>query len=53
MTTIKCLHCGTIVTQIERRNAGCNCDPDAPQWCYIDTNGRIGGFSQASWEVLE
>jgi uncharacterized OB-fold protein len=51
-TKIKCNHCGTVVVHDRRNNAGCNCDPDAPQWCYIQPDGKIQGFSQASWTVL-
>ena len=51
-TKIKCNHCGTIVVHDRRNNAGCNCDPDAPQWCYIQPDGKIQGFSQADWDVI-
>jgi hypothetical protein len=47
----KCLKCGTTVTAEPRRIAGCNCDPDAPTWVYIENN-MVKGFSQARWDVV-
>jgi hypothetical protein len=52
-TKIKCNHCGTVVIHDKRNVAGCGCDPDAPQWCYIEPSGRARGFSQADWVVVE
>ena len=46
---IVCQNCQTTVTHNPRQISGCNCDPDAPQWCYIELNGSIKGFSQAKW----
>lgn len=50
---IRCEWCDTTVTHVPRRLIGCNCDPDAPQWCYIDHTGDARGFSQAKWHVVE
>lgn len=49
---IECLHCNTQITHNPRQLTGCNCDPDAPQWCYIDTGGIIRGNSQASMKLV-
>ncbi len=51
-TKIRCQHCGVVVVHDKRNVAGCNCDPDAPQWCYITPDGDIKGFSQAKWENI-
>ena len=49
---IKCSNCNGVVEHNPRQITGCLCDPDAPQWCYIETDGRIKGFSQAKWEEV-
>jgi len=53
MIKVKCLKCNTVVEHNPRQITGCGCDPDAPTWVYIETDGRIRGFSQAEWEVLD
>lgn len=50
-TQARCLSCGVLVVEEPRRIVGCNCDPDAPAWVYIE-NGTVKGFSQAKWEVV-
>lgn len=52
MTRVKCLKCDVVVEHNSRQIMGCGCDPDAPTWVYIETDGRVRGFSQAKWEVL-
>jgi len=52
MTRIQCLVCHTFVTHEPRHITGCNCDPDAPYWCYIDRDGTPKGWSQARWKVI-
>ena len=47
----KCLNCQTVVEANPRQITGCNCDPDAPTWVYIQDN-RVRGFSQARWDVV-
>jgi hypothetical protein len=53
MTKVRCNNCQHTIVHDKRNVAGCNCDPDAPQWVYIQPDGRVRGFSQASWEVLD
>lgn len=53
MIKARCLKCGTVVEHNPRQIMGCGCDPDAPTWVYIELDGRIRGFSQAKWEVIE
>lgn len=50
---VKCLNCHGIVVHEPRRIIGCNCDPDAPQWCYIDGDGRPRGWSLSRWEIID
>ncbi len=50
---IECQWCNTLVKHDLRQLNGCNCDPDAPQWCYIEPTGTIRGNSQASWVLLD
>lgn len=50
-TQARCLSCGVLVVEEPRRIVGCNCDPDAPAWVYIES-GTVKGFSQAKWEVV-
>lgn len=47
---VRCLNCHGVVTHDPRQLTGCNCDPDAPQWCYIEKDGRVRGWSLARWE---
>lgn len=53
VTRVRCLKCDHVVIHDPRRIIGCVCDPDAPTWVYIELDGTIRGFSQASWEVLD
>jgi hypothetical protein len=50
---IRCLHCDTVMVHDKRNVAGCNCDPDAPQWVCIQPNGKVFGLSNAKWEELQ
>lgn len=50
---VKCLKCEAIVEHNRRQITGCVCDPDAPTWVYIELDGRVRGFSQSKWEVIE
>ena len=52
MTKVRCKKCLTVVVHDKRNNAGCNCDPDAPTWVYIQPDGKVRGFSQAEWEEV-
>ena len=52
ITTIICEWCKTIVRHNPRQITGCNCDPDAPQWCYIDTNGTARGLGSARYTTI-
>jgi hypothetical protein len=52
-TKARCLKCGETVTHNRRQIQGCNCDPDAPTWVYIELDGTIRGFSQAEWERVD
>lgn len=47
---VRCLNCHGVVTHDPNRLTGCNCDPDAPQWCYINREGVVKGWSLAKWE---
>jgi len=51
-TSILCEWCKQIVTHEPRRISGCNCDPDAPQWCYIDINGTPKGLGSARYIII-
>jgi len=53
VASVKCLNCHGIVTHDPRRIIGCNCDPDAPQWVYINRDGDVKGWSLAQWERLD
>lgn len=53
MTTVRCKKCDTKIMQNKRGIAGCNCDPDAPTWVYIQPDGRVRGFSQSEWEMVD
>lgn len=50
---VRCLNCETLVEHNPRQITGCNCDPDAPQWVYIELNGQVRGFSQARWVEVQ
>jgi hypothetical protein len=52
MTTIICDWCKQILTHQPRRIIGCNCDPDAPQWCYIDLDGTAKGLRAARYTII-
>jgi len=41
-----------IVTHNPKHITGCNCDPDAPQWCYINKDGDVRGWSLSRWEEI-
>lgn len=49
---VKCNKCNTTVVHDKRNVAGCNCDPDAPTWVYIQPDGTPRGFSQSDWTVV-
>ena len=49
---VKCNKCNTTVVHNKRGVAGCNCDPDAPTWVYIQPDGTPRGFSQSDWTVV-
>jgi len=51
-TTIICEWCKQIVRHEPRRITGCNCDPDAPQWCYINPEGKPQGLSAARYTII-
>ncbi len=53
MTSIRCLNCGATVTHNPRQISGCNCDPDAPFWCYINKDGEVRGWSLAKWKETD
>jgi hypothetical protein len=48
-TLVLCNKCAATFEHDPRRLVGCNCDPDAPTWCWIEPNGDIRGLSAASW----
>jgi len=50
---IRCLTCGAIVIHDKRNVAGCNCDPDAPTWVYIQPDGRPRALGQGKWEEYD
>jgi len=50
---IRCLTCNTIVVHDKRNVAGCNCDPDAPTWVYIQPDGRPRALGQGKWEEYD
>lgn len=52
MTKVKCVLCGAVVTHDPRYISGCNCDPDAPTWVYIERDGTVKGFSNSKWETV-
>jgi len=52
-SAVKCKKCDAIVVHDKRNVAGCNCDPDAPTWVYIQPDGRVRGFSQSEWEMVD
>lgn len=49
ITAVVCNKCEQVVVHDKRNVAGCNCDPDAPTWVYIQPDGKVRGFSQSSW----
>lgn len=49
---ILCCWCDTLVTHSTRQINGCNCDPDAPTWCYITMEGHAKGLRQSKFKVL-
>lgn len=53
MMTIECQRCKTLVHHNIRQLNGCNCDPDSPTWCYIESTGTIRGNSSAAYVLLE
>ena len=52
MTQIRCNWCAATVTHDPRHITGCNCDPDAPQWCYITKDGDPKGLGQAKYTII-
>jgi hypothetical protein len=52
MTRIQCQVCQHFIDHNPRQITGCNCDPDAPYWCYIDRDGTAKGWSQARWKII-
>lgn len=50
--SVRCLNCYGIVTHNPKQITGCNCDPDAPQWCYINKEGDVRGWSLSKWEEI-
>ena len=50
--SVKCLSCGEVVVHNPRQLTGCNCDPDAPFWVYIEKDGTVKGWSLAKWDTL-
>lgn len=49
---VKCKKCEAVMVHDRRNIVGCLCDPDAPTWVYIGTDGRVRGFSQSEWEII-
>jgi hypothetical protein len=49
--SVECVKCETVVEHDPRQIQGCGCDPDSPTWVYIETDGRVRGFSQAEWRT--
>lgn len=50
---MRCNKCEAIVIRLPDRTAGCKCDPDAPTWVAIQTNGRLITMSQADYEIID
>jgi hypothetical protein len=50
---VRCKKCSTLIVHDKRNIVGCGCDPDAPTWVYIEPSGRVRGFSQAEWEMVD
>jgi len=50
---IECQRCKAMVRHHIRQLNGCNCDPDSPTWCYIESTGTIRGNSNAAYVLLE
>lgn len=48
---IECMKCKAVVRPVPERTAGCQCDPDAPTWCYIGPDGKPRGLSLARWSL--
>lgn len=49
---LKCEHCLAVVSPDEKRIIGCQCDPDAPTWIAITSDGRVISGSYGSYETL-
>lgn len=47
-----CLKCQHMVTHNPKRLEGCLCDPDAPTWIAITTDGRLLTMSHAKYAEL-
>jgi len=52
MKTIKCLRCEYTLTHNPKHLVGCGCDPDAPSWIAIQSDGRLLKMSDAKFETL-
>jgi len=50
--SVECVKCETVVEHDPRQIQGCGCDPDSSTWVYIETDGRVRGFSQAEWRHI-
>ena len=53
LQTIMCNKCSFVVTIPKTGVAGCGCDPDAPSWLGLMTDGRLLKMSCADYKVLE
>ena len=53
LETIVCNKCGCTVNAPSTGVAGCGCDPDAPSWLGLMSDGRLLKMSSADYKVLK
>lgn len=53
MKKIRCMKCEHLVERDERTLSSCLCDPDAPTWVALKSDGSVMSFSHSRYEVIE